>query len=232
MAPQPLSRRYSFATVAIGQSVTIDARRDLALLATRCIAAFSELDSTMANALASMLGATTDADVALAMYHSIQSAGVRSAVVEAAKVASIKDPTEVSLFDQTLKTAKTVAGRRNIFAHHIWAHLPDHDDVILFIDPVAMHDNWRSIQKLGSGGKFGPPPTPPALDRTRIFTFTNNDLQKIIAEILEAQIAAHALLAMLMNQGKRREIERDWLSQWLQRRGSAHRGQKKTKSAQ
>lgn len=127
--------------------------------------------------LARLIGA--DAEVALAMYESMQNPRARrDALLAAARV--VLTEAECKTFAAVQKRVQGTIDERNRFAHWIWAHDTETDDCLYFIDPrVRQHFERNFVKLLETGeGEIGP------VDAVLIYE--QSDLQEVIDRLTSA----------------------------------------------
>lgn len=131
MCPQPLSRVKPDAYVK-WDAAALAERPPLAVWVARTIAAWSQIEARLGNVLTGMLSA--DAVPVAAMYARIDSAAARSAALEGAAPAALKQEDQ-GLFLATLRVLRRLGRTRNEFAHWIWGHSDQLPDALLLLDP-------------------------------------------------------------------------------------------------
>lgn len=181
MAPQPLSRVHPTTPVLFDPKALTE-RPELALLISRAIAGWSEIEGQMGYLLIRMLGA--NAESALAMYGAITSAPAQIAAAKAA-ASSVLDPERLEMVEAVLKIASALSTKRHHLAHRIWGYSEDLKDALILADSKDIARKWmrtfEAFRAVSAGGQQ------PSMDwpREKIFVYRANDLLELIGELDE-----------------------------------------------
>ena len=190
MAPFPLSSVCRDASLIIGPEAA-DHKPAHAQLVAKALASWAELESAMAEVLATMLGAA--ARPSIAMFNALKSTAQNDAIKAVADATLSRD--DKDLFESLWRAQAPYAKHRNRFAHWIWAITPDVPDALLLCDPEAMNEHYAHdhdsryrlmlaaiLRKYDKDVNMRKEDTEPRIDYSRILVYRMRDLQEIALE--------------------------------------------------
>lgn len=189
---QPLSRVVNTKNFSLGSTAHFDKHPDIAILATKVVAAAATVDGAFARMFVQLLHAEPRA--AASMYLSVQADTTREAMLTAAAEAVLTTD-EKELFIALRAVARSSLKLRHKVAHWVWGWSPDVPDALLICDPKeyvplkaahlefdrefnAAKSNDEVITLLGNV---------PKLSRDKIFVVRAADLERGLRAIARTQ---------------------------------------------
>ena len=173
MPRQPLMKRYPDVIPTFGPGFLED-RPEAAAIIARCIALWSEVESELARLLAIILGANTEA--AIAVFLSIQSSRAQSEALHAAARVVLNER-DYELFTALMTMAYSVEKDRNALAHGRFGGSDLIPEGVIWIHPVDLTRHTVTV----SATKV----TDEAMERLRskVFVYELADLETIARDI-------------------------------------------------
>jgi hypothetical protein len=132
--PQPISH-YTNDPKLLGGTEALDLYPDLAAQIASIVTAWSEVENSLALLLIMLIGAGSDA--AIAMYESLSGSTAKEAALRAAAEHALDDE-RLKLFFATTRVVKKVAKQRNRIVHGLVAHCPEIKDALVIMSQAAM----------------------------------------------------------------------------------------------
>gem|GEM_PF-5294812 len=139
----------------------------------------------------------SEPEIAIDILNAIESHTARMAVLQATAKATLPPP-DFLLFDCTVASLNAQRSTRNEFAHHIWGISDQLPNALLLIDPrhltrhIGEIKGWELRFKLQLTAL-------PDLDRSRIFIWSETDLDEQVA-VSKASFERAILLSTLVTQ--------------------------------
>jgi hypothetical protein len=134
MAPQPLSRVCSHATIILNNAGhrALSERPDLAILVSEAINSWSQVEAFLLRLFVALLGGNSALSAKIYLALEIQTAKT-AALAEAVK--NLSDPAKQQLVKAVVAISKTNQKHRDKLAHHVWGISPHLPDALLLADP-------------------------------------------------------------------------------------------------
>ena len=200
MAPQPLSRVNSTATIDCGINA-LRKRPILAATVLETISRWASIETWKALLLSTITG--LDDITAISIYQAVQGPTGRAAMLSAA-IRQLPSHSDQSLCLAVLSVIRTSEKRRHHFAHRILGISPDIEDALLSIDPKNLANSLDASRNLTEADWPG---SLAAFDRTKILVFTEQDLLEDAENAGKAELQIGMLCgAMLLTGDKRAQM--------------------------
>lgn len=183
MPPQPLSSVNS-TTPVLFHPKALTERPELAVLVSRAIAGWSEIEGQMGYMLVRMLGAS--AEPALAMYSALTSARAQIAATKSA-AAAVLDAERLEMFEAVLRIASSVSGKRHHLAHRTWGYAESLPHALLLADGKDISQFWKAVFESARRLSRGETTDMPDWNRDKILVYKRRDLEEIIEQMDELQ---------------------------------------------
>lgn len=189
---QPLSRVVDTKNISLGSTSHFDKHPEIAILATKVVAAAATVDGSFARMFVHLLHAEPRA--AASMYLSVQADTTREAMLAAAAEAVLSEA-ENELFVALRAVARSSLKLRHKVAHWVWGWSTDVPDALLMCDPkeyVPLNAALVEFDRQFNNAKSTPEVLDlirdmPKISRDKIFVVRAADLQRGLAAIARSQ---------------------------------------------
>jgi hypothetical protein len=220
--PQPLSRVRKNAGIAFGPGF-LNERPELVPYIGFIIEQSSYAELQFSNAFYKVLGTTARSGFSIidALRGRRQTMNVLDSVV----VTNFTAIHDQNLVKAVLACYESVAGRRDIVAHHLWGISSDLPDALLLIHPKLYHQTMSHVDDARRSGEV-PKIESMRFDYARIMVYRKSDFERLLNSIKEVHAILYAFNGWLGKPADERDEQYQWLSsQPLVHERLAHMGQ-------